>query len=105
MKESNLKTFDLALSVSARSDLNETVRTLRLLVLTAASLNEDVKASTMARIEHFSALTGGDSIAIAFLFSTSATPMFVPGSMAGLHGYLTLQLMSAISVFFHMYTE
>ncbi|MCJ1389337.1 hypothetical protein MMC18_002193 [Xylographa bjoerkii] len=90
MKESNLKTFDLALGIPSRSDSHETVRTLQVLVLTPASLDENMKANTMARIEHFSAL-GGDSIAITFMFSTSATA--IPDSMDGLRALSTLQLM------------
>jgi len=89
-KESNLKTFDLALGVPTRSGSNETIRTLQVLVLTPSSLDDNAKASTMARIEHFAAL-GADSSAVAFVLSTFAHPTF--DFVNGLRAFLTLQLM------------
>ncbi|MCJ1283652.1 hypothetical protein MMC26_002983 [Xylographa opegraphella] len=89
-KESNLKTFDLALAIPPRSGSNKTSRRLQVLVLTSASLDDKAKMSTMTRIEHFSAL-GAESIAVAFVLSTRAHPSFE--TMDGHRAFLTLQLM------------
>ena len=93
MKECNLKTFDLALAIPPRSGFNDTPLRLQVLVLTSASLDENAKADTMTRVEHFSAI-GEDSIAITFVLSTCTHP--TSDSMNGHRAFLTLQLMSPI---------
>ena len=93
MAESKLMTYDLAFSVPSRDC--QSANTLHLLVLTPSSLTEGVKAVTFARIERFSALTGGHSVAIAFLLSSSNAVM--SGTCSGLHEFSSLQILYLVS--------
>jgi hypothetical protein len=90
--ESNLRTHNFAIQVPSRNQQQGT--TFRLLILTAASIDESSRADTLARIGHFSVLTAGTSIAISFLCSRSNDSS--RGVTVGLQGFSTLQLLCAL---------
>ncbi|KAG9590358.1 hypothetical protein KCU77_g9810, partial [Aureobasidium melanogenum] len=101
-KESLLESHDIALPIP---DFPKTVpktkskRTLRLLLLSPNNMSEERLPDTIARIQHFVALTGGLDVAI--ILSLSASKPFSSaktllnateiGGMDGVHSYARLQ--------------
>ncbi|KAA6415925.1 MAG: hypothetical protein FRX48_00644 [Lasallia pustulata] len=86
-RETTLETHDLALPLHSASGIG-TPR-LRVLLLSPSSIEASNRTATTTRIERFSTLTGGDSIAIVFLLHL---PKPQPSPQhSGLHAYMTLQ--------------
>ncbi|MCJ1302332.1 hypothetical protein MMC08_005135 [Hypocenomyce scalaris] len=83
--ETALRTHDLALPLPSTSKTGTSH--LRVLLLSPSSVEESNRPETISRLERFSTLTGGDSIAIAFL-------LYLPQplrSSSGMHAYMALQ--------------
>jgi hypothetical protein len=100
--ESQLDTHDIAVAVPECSNATfapKTKRTLRLLLLSPNNMSDERFSATIARIQHFIALTGGIDIAIIMSLSASnpfstAKHLLDPSQtdgMDGLHGYAILQ--------------
>ncbi|KAL9116904.1 MAG: hypothetical protein Q9187_006563, partial [Circinaria calcarea] len=87
--ESKLESHDLAFPLGSQPPIQS--RTLRLLLLSSATLEPQSKPSTISRIERLSSLTGGDCVAITFLLSTTEDDVMV--SIAGKYAYAELQVL------------
>ncbi|MCJ1239473.1 hypothetical protein MMC14_007469 [Varicellaria rhodocarpa] len=90
--ETNLYTHDLAFPLPPSPPISTSTRTLRVLLLSVASLHETAKLYTISRIERFSSLTGGDCIAMAILLHTSSDDAQQPPPDA-MHAYTSLQVL------------
>ncbi|KAI4098059.1 MAG: hypothetical protein L6R37_006698 [Teloschistes peruensis] len=94
-RKCTLKTHDIAIPVQTTGfDTDSQQRQLAkghqrlFLLLTAASLMETERSTTISRIERFASITTHPKPAIAFLLATSPTQS---SSMSGYHTFLTLQ--------------
>ncbi|KAK3081385.1 hypothetical protein LTS18_007226 [Coniosporium uncinatum] len=70
--ESSHPTYDLAIKLHHQGQPPQ--RTLRLLIFTPTTLNPSNHDTTLARIQHFAALTGGRDIAVIFLLAPQSSP-------------------------------
>ncbi|QDS67790.1 hypothetical protein FKW77_006669 [Venturia effusa] len=91
LKESELKTHDLAIPISSQ----RTQRSLRVIILTQSSLTPGKIDSTLSRLQHFESLTGGTDSAIIFpLFPAARTGYKTSEPFpSSIHGFTQAQLL------------
>ncbi|KAK4498714.1 hypothetical protein PRZ48_009224 [Zasmidium cellare] len=94
LRENDLRTHDVALSLSSRLDPatgnSRAARLLRVLLLSPSTTSDTKLPSTLERILRFAALTGGKGLAIVFLLSP-ADEMGTKASADGMAAYAKLQ--------------
>ncbi|KAI5258794.1 hypothetical protein E4T42_00407 [Aureobasidium subglaciale] len=87
VKESLLETHDIAVPLSDfPKSIQKSNRTLRLLLLSPNNLSDEQLPATLARIQHFVALTGGLDIAIILSLSASKPFSSAKDLLSGPHG-------------------
>ncbi|KAK4998191.1 hypothetical protein LTR66_002532 [Elasticomyces elasticus] len=107
LREHRLDTHDIEVSVKSLVDPvtgnTRTTRRLRFLLLSPSTTSDAALQNTLERVARFTALTGGQDIAIVFLLSHPAAASFVSArSLAhgidgitnpcdGMHAYMKLQ--------------